>query len=96
MNTRAKEKEERHMAHLDPDTETPRKFVVNLASHIVHRTDSDFEFCRAGFSFTEGVMDAGTNVGWGDDLPFLTGQGHVVCPVCKPEDLEDEEESGEG
>jgi hypothetical protein len=67
---------------LDPDTENPRRFLANLTTRTIHRTDSADAACRPA------PTDA---LGFGDSLAYLEGQGLFACRVCEPADEREEE-----
>jgi hypothetical protein len=68
---------------LDPDTDTPRQYLVNVTTRLVHRTDRDDPACRPA------VEDA---IGWGDELlPFFRRDTRfpalrpmIACSICVP------------
>ena len=67
------------VAILDPDSETTRRYLLNVTTRLIHRTDSEEPACRPRVSDTPS---------WSDSLQSLTEQGNYPCPVCMPKEGE--------
>ena len=75
------------VAPLDPTSETPRRFVGNATTRLIHRTDSDDDAC---------TVDDDHTVVYADSLQFLRKQewdgrggkklSFRLCPVCNPKE----------
>lgn len=58
------------MARLDPDKETPRRFVGDMITRLIHRTDSEDEACSIDLDDSERT----DRLAYGDSLAHLLGQ----------------------
>jgi hypothetical protein len=66
---------------LDPDAETPRKYLANITTRMVHGTESEDPACAPAPTDT---------VGWGDEVTPFFGRRFFACPICRPQ-VEDAE-----
>ena len=83
-------------AILDP-SETPRRYLANLTTRAIHRTDSKDPACfprtnDPGATSLKSELAVLDELGWSDSLTWLEGQGLFPCRVCEPTRADDEPE----